>query len=232
MPAEQTRVDSFLASDGGDAARRVLLAGAPWRSPSQFGVTSKAMFGLLDGLRRLRTDGGDIEVVPFNRPSATPGGGTRDKRMAEALAAAAFGNVEGVVVALTGSFHSRAVPGMRGNPQFQPLGLLLGELLDPPRAEPESEETEPGEPGPFSAGRVVTLDVEHAAGTAWICLAGSGCGPRQVSGRGPSGRGITLNESSEVNGHHGWYHVGSITASPPPVFVPVQETVGSKSAPP
>jgi hypothetical protein len=65
--------------------------------------------------------------------------------------------------------------------------------------------------------RIVALDVAHSGGTAWVCLGSdvADCGPQKLRERGPGGEGITLNESPEKTGHHGWYHVGSISASPP-----------------
>ena len=67
------------------------------------------------------------------------------------------------------------------------------------------------------AERIIALDVAHSGGTAWVCLGSdvADCGEQKLRGRGPSGEGITLNESPEKSGHHGWYQVGPISASPP-----------------
>jgi hypothetical protein len=35
--------------------------------------------------------------------------------------------------------------------------------------------------------------------------------------------GIPINDSTKATGHHGWYHVGSITASPPARATPHED---------
>jgi hypothetical protein len=69
------------------------------------------------------------------------------------------------------------------------------------------------------ADRVLALDVAHAGGTAWLCYAtseGQECGTVRLRARGPDGPvGVSFGASPEETGHHGWYRVGGITASPP-----------------
>jgi hypothetical protein len=202
-PSEQSRVEVFLASSGDEASRRALLEGAPWQAQNQYGVTSAAMYRLFDGLRALRHGDHDVQVVLFNQPG-TGGGQARDRRMAEHLAGVAGQSKEALLVVLTGNIHSRVTRGTRWSVDYEPMGHLLSKAVVPER--------------------VVALDVAHDGGTAWVCLAGEeGCGSQRFGPRGPGGKGVTFNDSPDATGHHGWYHVGSITASPPAYQPPRKE---------
>lgn len=194
--SEQERFDAFLRSSGDAASREALLAGEVWRSEPQYGVTSGAMLDLLDGLRRLRGEGGDVQVVLFNRTPTEGGGQQRDREMADYLRRAAD-EPNALLLVLTGNYHSRVVEGTPWDDHYQPMALLLGRQL--------------------AAGRLVTLDVAHAGGTAWVCLSdAAGCGVTELHGRGPAGaRGVVINGAREENGHDGWYRVGAIHASRP-----------------
>lgn len=63
---------------------------------------------------------------------------------------------------------------------------------------------------------MISFDVAHAGGTAWLC--GPDCGVIQLGGR-PSERrwSFEVDERTRPSGHHGWYHVGELTASLPAV---------------
>ena len=83
--AGQQRVDTFLASDGGEHARRALLAGPFWQSGYQDGRASQAMLELIERVGRLRRSGSPARVVLFDT-GAAQGGPARDRGMAERLA--------------------------------------------------------------------------------------------------------------------------------------------------
>lgn len=195
-PAERQRVDAFLASAGSRSDRRALLAGDLWQRDYQDGRASAAMSGAIEGVRRLRReDGPTVDVLLFDAPYDR----LRDARMAEIVVRGARQNATGATLILTGNFHSRVEP--RGG--SEPMGLLVAEAVGPQR--------------------VVSLDVAHRGGTAWLCLAtpeGQQCGSARVRRRGPreegsEGEGISRTGSLTETGHHGWYRVGPITASPP-----------------
>jgi len=194
--SERARVQAFLASNGDDDSRRALIAGGRWQADYQYGLTSEAMLGLFEGLRALAKQGHDLRIVLFDQPG---GGGSeaRDRRMADFLAGVVKESTEDVVLVLTGNIHSRVSPGTRWNPEYEPMGYLLSQAVP--------------------AERIIALDVAHSGGTAWVCLGSevSDCGEQKLRERGPSGEGITLNESPEKSGHHGSYQVGPISASPP-----------------
>ncbi len=65
----------------------------------------------------------------------------------------------------------------------------------------------------------MSFDVAHLGGSSWLCFAtteGQQCGVVKLKGRGPEGEAdIVLFGSVGVNGHHGWYRIGEIQASPP-----------------
>jgi hypothetical protein len=194
--SERERVQAFLASNGDIDARRALTSGGRWEADYQYGLTSEAMLGLFEGLCALARQGHDLRIVLFDQPG---GGGSeaRDRRMAEYLAGVVNESTDALFVVLTGNIHSRVSPGTRWNPEYEPMGYLLSKAI--------------------SSDRIVALDVAHGGGTAWVCL-GSGvadCGEQKLRKRGPEGAGITLDGSPEETGHHGWYHVETINASPP-----------------
>ena len=70
--------------------------------------------------------------------------------------------------------------------------------------------------------RVVSLDVAYLGGSSWLCFAtseGQQCGVVKLKGQGPEGEGdIVQFGSVGSNGHHGWYRIGEIQASPPAKF--------------
>jgi hypothetical protein len=198
LESEEGRFSGYLGSDGGAAARAALLDGPPWRASGQgqYGVTSEAVVGLLDRLRELRQGGHPVGFALFNRVDGT-GSQDRDRKMARTLAAQIERSGSDLFVALTGNIHSRLAPGTRWAADYEPMGYLLR------RASPEL--------------RLVSLDVAHEAGTAWVCTP-EGCGERRLGARGaPADKPLTITLHDEVqpDGHHGRYFVGGIHASPP-----------------
>jgi hypothetical protein len=203
VESEKSRFSAFLASDGGAAARAALLAGPPWQATGQgqYGATSEAMLALLDSLRRLRRQGHPVSFALFNRTDISSSQ-DRDRKMAETLGALVRGSSGGLFVALTGNTHSRLARGTAWDPEYEPMGFVLH------RADPDL--------------RVISLDVDHAGGSAWLCTP-EGCGSRQLGGRSEAATerfAVTLNDELQPDGHHGRYQVGEIHASPPAVRNP------------
>ena len=191
--SEQERVDAFMNSEGTDEDRNALLAGPTWRASYQDGRASHAMVQLIDGLRKLRRDGRKVSVVLFDA-SGKNGGQQRERDMARNLAAAAAASPGAVLVVLTGNMHSRVTKGTSRNSEYEPMGYLIGQ-----------EE---------SVGRLISLNVAHAGGSAWICA--PDCGVSSLSGAHESSAWrIEIDDETRPPGHLGWYHVGAITASVP-----------------
>jgi hypothetical protein len=189
--AEQPALDAFLASDGGADARAALLTTDFWHRELQDGRSSDAMLELLESLRRLRAA---VSVFAFD--VGKPEGFTsRDLAMAQRVrderqVAAA----EEILIIHTGNVHARLQKGAPWDAQFEPMTWDLHKTF------PD----------------LVSLDVSHAGGTAWVCTGATAadCGPRNLTGSGSvDGDGIEL--FAQPDNFHGRYQVGKITASPP-----------------
>lgn len=190
--AGQEELDSFFDSDGGEAARRDLLAGFFWQSSYQDGRASRAMLELIERARRLGRSGASVRVTLFDVGS-TGGGQARDRGMATRLAELAAEEEESVILVLTGNLHSRTRQGRPGNADYEPMGHLLARQLAP--------------------GRVVALMQANGSGTAWVCA--PECGITGLGGRrGERPWEVEIGDSPPP-GHDGWYRIGAITASPP-----------------
>jgi len=60
----QADIDAYLASDGGEAARNLLLDGPAWAIRTADGRSSQAMLDLIETLRVLRQEGAPIDRRP------------------------------------------------------------------------------------------------------------------------------------------------------------------------
>jgi hypothetical protein len=193
--AAQPSVDRYLVSGGTPEDRDALLDQAMWQRDYQDGRNSRAMVELIEQLRALRAQGRSIAILFFDSP-ATGGGPARDRRMGERLAASAKARPEAIHVVLSGNIHSRVAPGIRGNPDYEPMGRVLREQL--------------------GAQRVVALNVGHAGGDAWLCS--PECGVVGLAGHSTGEAwSIEIDDETRPSGHDGWYHVGALTASLPAV---------------
>ncbi len=68
---------------------------------------------------------------------------------------------------------------------------------------------------------LVSLDVSHSGGSAWLCTSDGGCGIRSLSGRGEGDEvSVEVHDEIQPHGHHGRYHVGTLHGSPPAIGVP------------
>jgi hypothetical protein len=101
----QPLLDAFLASDGGEAARALLLSADQWRVHD--GRSSLAMLDLLDRLRRLKQAGRIVGVVAFV-PTPRPGSGQTeyDRAMAGMWTAALGRNPGARLFVLVGNIHA------------------------------------------------------------------------------------------------------------------------------
>lgn len=170
-----------------------------WKDEYQDGRRSQAMAELLGEVWRLQQEERPIQVAWIDRLERPVKPAERDRWMAEALAQALDSTPKGVVIALTGNLHSRVQRGTPWNADSENAGFVLTQLR-PDR-------------------RVTALDVSYPDGTAWTCTSAeaSSCQERPLRGRG-DGQGERVVLHPEVtNGHHGVYHLRSLTASPPAV---------------
>lgn len=189
---EQALLDAVLASDSADSlavARNALLGSPFWSHGQPDGRSSQAMWQLLEGLHQLRRQGHDLEVVAFDIPLDAPRQ-QREEKMSTFLADAIAASPDDIHIVLTGNLHSRVHRGT-----YLPLAGHL-------------KQTYP---------KLLSFDVAHDGGTAWVCLRGpQGCQIQKVGPRQPRPkRGIYLLEEADRFGHLGVYQVGPLTASEP-----------------
>lgn len=117
MPsALQGGLDRYLASDGGAAARERLLSAPWWTRKIQDGRSSRAMFDLIERLRRLRSQGLDIEPICF--------AGRGD--YAERLLRAHEQQPARHLLVLVGNYHARITGG--SDPEAMSMADELGML--------------------------------------------------------------------------------------------------------
>ena len=193
---EDAAFQAYLASDGGAEARRALLASPTWTREEQYGLGSRAMLGLVDRLRELAAGPGELRLVLIDRHEPQD---ERDRAMAERLAEASEARPGDFVVVLTGNLHNRLTRGTPWNAELEPMGYQLVRLR------PEA--------------RIVSLDMAHPGGTAWVCFPGPprDCGVKELSGpEDATGRtGIELLDDAAGKPFSGRYFTGPITASEP-----------------
>lgn len=195
MPrSESARVDAFLTSPGGTEAEQRLLQGPIWQSSYQDGRASRAMLDLIERLRAYRAAGLPVRVVLIDDPSAPQG---RDRAMSERIQDALAAAPDNLFLNITGNVHNRLTRGTRWNADYEPMGYLLRQSMD--------------------ASRIISLNVAHGGGEAWVCFGNtpSSCGIKPMRGRGDEGHGVVLLEEPEGQPYHGSYHVEQLTASIP-----------------
>jgi hypothetical protein len=124
------------------------------------GVASEAMFAVLVRLHRLKDAGRPIDVAAFNGPrdesqrkrfAHLAGQGPHEAAQAENIHNAASSGSYDRVLVLVGGFHAETVPYGEGAKSFDPMAARLART-----------------------GRVVSLKMRFAAGSAWNCIAKPG----------------------------------------------------------
>ncbi len=185
---EEDAVNRYLAGEGTTAEREALIAGDFWLREYQDGRSSSAMADLIETIRQFRkTKGDSVSILLLDNPESDLG---RDRFMAGRIESEMEKSPERLIVSLTGNVHNQI---MHGN-DFEPMGYHLVRLV------PER--------------RIVSLDLVHAGGTAWVCAAGYECGPMKLGGD-DDGRGCYLFEDESENPRTGLLSLGNITASRP-----------------
>ena len=194
-PSAQEQVDRYLDSPGEPADREAVLQHTIWQRSYQDGRNSAAMLDLIERVRLLRQAGSRARILLFDASNAR-GGQAREVGMADNIAVSALAGPDAVHVILAGNMHSRISPGNRRDPNYEPMGYLLRQQVP--------------------SDRILALDVAHEGGTAWLCS--PECGVVSLVGRDTGPRwSIEVDDETRPSGHQGWYHVGTLSASPPAV---------------
>ncbi len=190
--AEEAAIAAYLKSEGSAKDRALLLDSTFWQRPPKDGRTSKAMFALIEQLRRLKHAGRPVKITLLDLSGAEQ----RDRAMANHLKRSIEASPTDFFVALTGNLHNRMTRGAVWDESWEPMGYLVAADLP--------------------THKLISLDLSFTEGTAWFCA--NDCGEHKIRGQGDGeARRIVLFDTLNTNGHHGLYHVGRVTASPPAV---------------
>jgi hypothetical protein len=147
--SESARLQAYVDSDGGAAAKKRLLATPFWRRDAQDGRSSHAMLALIESVRLQARGGQKVRLAAFDQSAAqVKAGGSRDKDMADNLRAIVAADRSARVIALTGNYHARQKGGAPWNAQYQFMGSYLKDLA------------------PYS------LNVDGNGGSYWSCSSG------------------------------------------------------------
>jgi hypothetical protein len=189
---EQPRLDRYLASDGGAAARTDLLAGPHWRVPD--GRSSEAMLALIEQLRTWH-----VPIVAFDVDDGFYDHNAREQAMTGPLLAARHDHPGAAMIVLTGNLHAR----LAGSASFPGVEFMAQRLRR-------------------SVPRVMSIDAMYGRGTAWMCTdrcgihevgQGDDPGPTRIT------RDSVWNDAEELV-YQGHLHVGAVTASRPALAAP------------
>lgn len=188
---DQAAIDAFMASDGGEEARKAFLSARMWNGQMKDGRSSEAIFRLFENLRKMHAAGAIQSVIAFQPWGLREGFSRADyeKAMAEMVLSSTDGGA--TVIALVGDAHSRLTEVTFGGEAYKPMAAQL------------------------PADQVVTLFVLYTQGEAWICQA-DGCGPKpSVDLTGGRARGLELGAAGRGM-YSGVVYLGvPLTASPP-----------------
>ena len=192
----------YLDSEGSRDDRRQLLADAQELTRYLDGRFSESMVALLESIRALRAQGGEVELrlfVPPNVDSVTRQNLTAVERpMAVAVWEAIEELDADLFIALTGLAHNRMIPGLETDPDYKPMGFRLSQW------NPE--------------WRLLSLALSHSGGTAWMCTTQheNDCLAVPITGGGwGEPNSIYIYGEVAETGYDGFYYVGSISHSPP-----------------
>lgn len=200
-PTEEGRLAAYLASTGSSADVEALTAGSFWTPAMPDGRSSRAMLALLNRLRLLIVEGRPIEVFLFDVGDAQDLA-SRDRMMADVIAARVREHPDALTMVLTGNIHAQKDKGVPWDPELVPMGWYL-----------------------VDAGvKVRSLNCSNPKGTAWTLRPNGESGSSEVRALRPlpSGRtvGIELLKEPLEGGFDGLYATPALTASPPALQAP------------
>lgn len=162
--SEEPVIDTFLESGGSVEERNKVLQLPFWSRDYQDGRASQAMFGLLDSIRELKSNGEHVAVVLIDKPNSSD----RDYDMAQRIIEKIESNASDFFIVLTGNYHNR-INEYSGN-----MGSYILKK--------------------FGEQRVLSLLQSYTGGSAWVDVAGEGFGPVRLGGHGRNEIGVFLDE--------------------------------------
>lgn len=195
-------VFKYLDSEGSKDDRKALLTEARELTQYHDGRFSEAVVGLIESIRVLRAQGGDVGLRLFVPPDVNSitrrNLSTVERSMAAKVWEANEEFEADLLIVLAGLTHSRVIRGSELDPDYEPMGYILSQW------NPQ--------------WRLLSLALSHSGGTAWMCTTRNvvDCRAVPVTGGGwgdPSS--IYIYGEVAETGHHGLYFVGDISHSPP-----------------
>ena len=195
-------VFGYLDSEGSREDRKALLNGARELTQYQDGRFSEAVVGLIESIRSLRAEGGEVGLRLFVPPDVDSITRQNLSTVERPMAANVWDAIEDfeadLFIVLAGLTHTRMIRGSESDPDYEPMGYLLSQW------NPQ--------------WRLLSLALSHSGGTAWMCTTRNAvdCRAVPVTGGGwgePSS--IYIYGDGADTGHHGLYFVGAISHSPP-----------------
>ncbi len=128
--AQNESLRAYLASDGGQAARKALESETYWHrhSTRNDGRRSRDVLGLIETLRKLKQQGREIAMLAYD-PGDVGGSQQRDREMADTLRSAFAAFPRGRLLVLTGNVHAMLERPEFAPPEMQtPMGSYLRDL--------------------------------------------------------------------------------------------------------
>lgn len=197
----QERLRTFVASAGKEEDWAKLMESPFWHSPYPDGRNSEAVAYLLEALRKLRSQGLDVDVFAFDRPPLE--GEAREEVMAKTVVDVATKAPQRAVLVLSGNLHPRQMLGVAWSPTYRPMGLRVAGQLP----------------------HVYSLDIAYNSGTAWICALDANqkldCGVKKTKGQDNGERFFVQlfnGPDRRRPGYQGIFYVGTVEASLPAVY--------------
>jgi hypothetical protein len=189
----QTAIDTYLASDGGEEALAAFGTAPVWQG-FQDGRASGAILHLIERLRVMHLAGKIRRVIAIDQIGQGPNW-NREKAMADNILAIDRGE-GGVIVTLIGNYHSRKAVAEDGDDADGRKIYTAGYL---------------------PADETVSLMMLHNGGQSWVCYSDHSCGPKEMGRERNEARAIKFIDNPYK--HDGILELGvPITASSPAKF--------------
>jgi hypothetical protein len=187
--SEQGAINTFVASDGGKAARDTFLRSLIWHGGLSDGRSSQAYMLLFERLRRLHMAGRVTSVIAF-QPNGEADPEKYELSMAKELVQHSPKNT--LVIALVGAVHAMRTPVSFGGPAYLPMA------------------------GYLPARQTSSLALKGAGGRQWACQSPTDCGPADVFQEGaPPNNGLTLSSKKDAP-YSAVLGIGKPTSASPP----------------
>jgi len=193
LPAHiQADLDQYLQSDGGELARKRLVA-SEFGNPID-GRSSQAYLALIEDVRQLKAAGASIGIAATDVGLKDEEGikdadwsqNLRDRIMATKIIAVARANPESVVVSLSGYVHASQAKGSYVNAGFEPMGYVVAQQVP-----------------------AYSIGFTHGGGTAWGCF---GKSPAEMR---CEAQAVAGGEKQAGTGFNSILHLKGLTVSPP-----------------